>query len=138
MRIAKFGLAALMVSLSLAACATSNPEPAMTLEQRLAERGFVIGEQVRAIREWRLNGWSYVDDRHFIMNSGVRDRYLVTLRTPSQDLRSAVNIAFTTTVGSLRDTDIVVVRMVGGISRQFMIDTLHRLDRIPEPEPSDT
>ena len=131
-------LSMLMILAALSACATRPPEPELTLEQRLAEKGFAIGEQVRAIRDWNLNGWSYVDDQHFIMHSGVRDRYLVTLRTPSMDLRSAVNIAFTTTVGSLRDTDLVVVRVTGGITSQYMIDTLHRLERLPEPDQPET
>jgi hypothetical protein len=115
-----------LLPLLLAACAASS-EQSLTLEENLAAKGYVIGEQVKRVQNWNLNGWSYVDDRNFIMNSGVRDKYLVTLRTPSYDLRSAINIAFSTTVGSLTDNDRVIVRTTGGMPQSFMIESLHRL-----------
>jgi hypothetical protein len=125
--------AAFLVSLLLAACAATSEEP-LTLEARLAGLGYVLGEPVKRIQNWNLNGWSYVDDRNFIMNSGVRDKYLVSLRSPSFDLRSAVNIAFSTTVGSLTDKDRVIVRTAGGMPQSFMIESLHRLDPAPVDE----
>jgi hypothetical protein len=123
-----------LLPLWLAACASTS-QTSLTLDQKLAEKGYVMGEQVRRIQNWNLNGWSYVDDEHFIMNSGVRDHYLVALRSPSYDLRSAINIAFTSTVGSLTDTDKVIVKAPGGFAQTFLIESLHKLEKKP---PSDT
>jgi hypothetical protein len=126
-------LAAVLAPWLLVACAATSEAP-LTLEARLEGQGYVLGEPVNRIQNWNLNGWSYVDDRNFIMNSGVRDKYLVSLRSPSYDLRSAVNIAFSTTVGSLTDKDRVIVRTAGGMPQTFMIESLHRLDPAPVDE----
>lgn len=112
----------------LSACA-SGSGPSLTLEEKLANRGYTLGEQVRSIRDWNLNGWSYIDDRHFVMHSGVKDYYLVTLRSRSFELDGAINIAFTTTVSSLTDKDKVLVRAPGGQAETLWIESLHVLNR---------
>ena len=104
MRMLKSMLMAILLAWLAVACSATQEDP-LSLDEKLAAKGYVMGEQVKRVRDWNLNGWSYVDDRHFIMQSGVRDRFLVSLRVPSYDLRSAISIAFTTTVGSLSDTD---------------------------------
>ena len=71
-------LLALVASAFLAACAATPAEP-VSVDQRLADKGFRVDERVDRIANFRLNGWSYVDLRHVILNSGVRDRYLSML-----------------------------------------------------------
>ncbi len=121
-------LSLLGAALVLAACA-SEPRVEQSLAEKLAAQGYVLDQQVKSISNWNLNGWTYVDDRHFIMHSGVRDRYLVALRSTSMDLRSAVNIAFSTTVGNLTDKDKVIVRAPGNFRDSYLIDSLHRLKK---------
>jgi hypothetical protein len=125
----------LFLSVLLAACA-SDPQQQTTLAEKLAAKGYVLGQQVGSVRDWNLNGWTYVDDRHFIMHSGVRDRYLVTLRNRSFELNGAINIAFSTTVGSLTDKDRVIVRGAGDFQESYLIESLHQLQRFEPPEAS--
>ena len=63
-------IAGVIVSLVAIACATEPPE-SVPLEERLAKRGFTIGEQVKRIRDYRINGWSSVDRYNVIMNVGA-------------------------------------------------------------------
>jgi hypothetical protein len=135
MRFLRLSAVFVLLPLWLAACAGA-PRTEQTLDQKLAEKGYLIGEQVRRIQNWNLNGWSYVDDEHFIMHSGVRDRFLVTLRSPSYDLQSAINIAFSSTAGSLTDTDKVIVKAPGGFTQTFLIRSLHRLEKLPPSDAS--
>ncbi len=134
-KLGRHGLGVLLVSL-LVACA-GQPTVETTLEEKLAAKGYALAEPVTSVRDWSLNGWVYVDDRHFIMESGVRDRYLVTLRQRSLELGSAVNLAFSTTVGSLTDKDKVILRGAGGFRETLMIASLHALKRIEKEAPQD-
>jgi hypothetical protein len=129
MQMIRISLTMMLCSMLLAACA-SGPSQDVPLAEKLAAKGYVIDQQVGSIRDWSLNGWTYVDDQHFIMHSGVRDRYLVTLRSSSFELRGAINLAFSTTVGSLTDKDRVILRGAGDFRETILIDTLHSLKRI--------
>lgn len=111
------------------ACAVS-PEQPLTLEEKLAAKGYQIGEQVRRIQNYRLHGWSYVDREHVIMSAGASDHYLVSLKSPCSDLQGAINIAFTTTVGNLTDHDKLIVRAPGDLRDTCLIDTLHELEKV--------
>ena len=119
-------LAAAGLMASFTAVATAE-EP--SLEQKLEAQGFVIGEEVRHIRGLSLNGWTHVDDRHFIMRSGVRDNYLISLRARSRNLRSAVKLGFSTTTGSLTNMDRVVLRDTVGHVERINIDKMYVLKR---------
>lgn len=118
------------------ACA-ANPAQPQTLEEKLAEKGYQMGEQVRRIQNYRLNGWSYVDRKHVIMNAGVSDHYLVSLRSPCIDLQSAIDIGFTTTIGSLTKNDKLIVRAPGNFNDTCMIDSLQALKKIEKTDASE-
>lgn len=130
MHLRKLAILLLLAPLVLAGCAGSQ-EQAASLEDKLASKGYILGEQLSDIRGWRLNGWIYVDDEHFIMRSGVRDHYLVTLKTPCFDLKSAISLSFTTTAASLTDKDRVAIysRPTGG-REIYLIESLHRLSKV--------
>jgi hypothetical protein len=114
----------------LASCAATS-EQEVTLEQKLAAKGFLIDEETRSIRNWSLNGWTYVDDYHFIIKSGTRDHYLISLKTRSVNLRSAVFLGFSETAGSLTNTDRVILRDASGRSKEILIDTMYSLRKVP-------
>lgn len=128
-------LAALLMPLFLAACASTPQEP-LTLQQKLANKGYELGEQVDSIRDWNINGWNYIDDQHFVMHSGVRDRYLVTLRSRSVNLRNAQAIAFSSTASSVTDKDKVIIDAPGGLRETYFIESLYQLKRVERPAES--
>jgi hypothetical protein len=126
-------LLAALIGAFLGGCAASAKAP-VTLAQKLAARQLVVGDPVRRISNYRLDGWSYLDDRHIIIESGVRDRYLVSLRQDCEELRSAIDIGVRTYTGSLMDNDSLVVRAPGGYAMDCRIDALHGLVRVQKPE----
>jgi hypothetical protein len=127
--------AAMCVTL-LVACAASPPKEEIPVPVRLMEKGYVIGEKVRRVQNYRLHGWSYVDDRNLIIQSGVSRHYLVLLRSPCRDLDSAITIGFTSTVGALSDRDKVITRSAGFTDTCF-IEGIWALEKINKEKDAD-
>lgn len=119
----------LMAFLMLLACASAPPE-SIPLKEKLAKRGYVIGEPVKRLRDYRINGWNSIDRRSVIMIVGASKHYLVTLRSPCDGLTSAEHLAFSTTIGDLTDKDKLVVRSAGRYLEQCYIDKIYPLSRI--------
>lgn len=123
-------VAGIVAMLILAACVTEPSNP-VSLEEKLASRGFVIDHQVKRVREHQINGWSNLDRFAVIINVNASQHYLVTVRTSCDDgLRSARNLAFSTTIGDLTDKDKLVIRGSGRYTVQCFIDTIHLLKKI--------
>ena len=121
-----FMLAILVV---LASCATTGGQE-ISLEQKLADKGYKLGEPVERILQWRLDSWVYLDRGHVIMQTEPSTWYLVSLKNSCQGLGQAENIAFTTTTSQLTRFDKLVVRGAGKIREDCYIDTLHKLEKV--------
>ena len=121
----------LLAAGALPASCAAAPEQEVTLEQKLAAKGFLLGEETRSIRNWSLSGWMYVDDYHFIIKSGTRDHYLISLKTRSINLRSAVFLGFSETAVSLTNTDRVILQDASGRSEKILIDRMYSLRKVP-------
>jgi len=124
-RIITVGIIALLLT---AACVNTPPE-SIPIAERLAKRGFTMGEEVKRIKDYRINGWNSVDRYAVIMNVGASKSYLVTVRSPCDGLRSAETLAFSTTIGDLTNKDKLVVRGNGGYLERCFIDTIHVLEK---------
>lgn len=122
-------LSQVLLVLALSACAASTTPP-VSLTQKLQEKGYRVGAEVKRVSNFRLNGWSEVDDHHVIMTSGVSDRYLLTLRTACINLTGANTIAYTTTVGSLTVSDSLLVRDQFRAPERCPIQSIHQLESI--------
>ncbi|MBT8062122.1 MAG: hypothetical protein HKO64_00265 [Xanthomonadales bacterium] len=129
--------AVLMASALLGACASQpstdlslEPSTKMTLADKLREKRFVIEGPANRISNFRLSGWNYVDDYHVILTAGVRDHYLVTLRSYCYNLDGAFRIGFTSTIGSLTTSDVLLVESPGGRADRCTIRSIDRLSRI--------
>ena len=120
-----FGSLALVV----AACA-SAPDTG-SLDQRLAVRGWAVGEPVKRVQNYRINGFNSLDRNNVIINTGPSSAYLVTVRRPCEGLDYAESVAFSTTVGNLTDKDQLLVRGNGGFVERCPILGLRELERIP-------
>lgn len=115
-------LSALLV---LVACANSP----RTTEQILSDRGFQLGETVDRIKDYRISGWNYVDERHVIFNAGPSRNYLITLKIDCRDLSGAEYIGFTSTTSDVTKFDKLVVGTAIG-PRNCPIDTLTKLEKV--------
>ena len=115
----------------LAGCATTgNDHAGMTFGERLVDKGYRIGDPVSRISNWRMDSWTYLDDEHLIIRSGVSRYYLITLRNRCSDLSSAINIGFTNTVGALTVHDKVIVRGPGDWVDRCLIESMHELHKV--------
>ena len=119
----------LLPAVLMVACATASNRPP-NFEQRLADNGYVLGEQVERIMQYRLDGWSYLDPTHLIMQTGPSTQYLVSLAYRCSDLGSAEDIAFTTTAGQLTRYDSLLVNSAGGVVERCYIQSLRRLEKV--------
>jgi hypothetical protein len=119
--------------LMVTACA-SNPGQSISLEENLAQRGFAIGQPVKRINNYQINGWNSVDLKHVIINFGASRDYLVTLRTSCDGVLSAELLSFSTTVGFLSDKDKLLVRNAGHHLSHCYIDTIHELEKIKKTD----
>ena len=101
-----------------------------TLEQKLAEQNYRLGEPVERIQQYRLDGWHYLDRQHVIMQAEPSRYYLVSLRSPCHNLMTAEVIAFTTTTNQLTRFDKLLVKNGGHILEQCYIEGLHKLEKV--------
>lgn len=121
-----FGLA---LGLALLPMACASPQGASSLQQKLAKRGYALGEQVVDLQQYQLNGWRYLDDRHLIIETGPSQHYLLTLRTSCHELSTMEDLGLSSTAGRLTRFDSVVFRRGDGFHHDCPIDTIHRLER---------
>lgn len=97
-----------LAALVLAACSSSAELAG--IEERMAERGYLIGPADQRIPRYRISSWNSIDDRYLIVRSGVRDHYLVELFTPCLGLDTAFSIGFSTPTTSLDSYGSILVR----------------------------
>ena len=121
----------------LAACGTAEKKPLLSTDEALVLKGYNVVGPVKSIPNFRLNGWSYVNDEFIIVTAGVRDHYLLGFRFRCPETASAMNIGIDHMVGSVTRSDKVIVRAPGGYTDTCFIDTITRLERVrkkPEEE----
>ena len=121
----------------LAACASQpstdlslKPSGQMTLADKLKAKNYVIEGPANRISNFRLSGWNYVDDYHVILTAGVKNHYLVTLRSYCYNLDGAFRIGFTNTIGSLTTSDSLLVEGPGGRADRCAIRSIDRLSKV--------
>ena len=98
-------------------------------EMMVNERGFDIVGPVKSIKNYRIDGWNYLSSRALIINAGVRERYLLTLRFPCHGLRNSTLIATTSTSSSLTKFESVIVRQTGTGAQKCPIENLYKLEK---------
>lgn len=125
-------LPVLLSVVMLGACAATAPEEPPTLEERLQQKDYLLGAPVREVQDYRLTGWNYVDDEHLIIHSGPSEYYLLSLSMKCRNLRSAEDVALSTTAGKLTHLDKVIVRSgPSGYTERCPIKAINVLERMP-------
>jgi hypothetical protein len=87
MNLLKLVFTLLLSSILLMACA-SNPKP---LDEKYI---FAELEQVDHIKSYRIDGWSDIDKQSLFVSDSPGKSYLVILKRPSNDIRHANGINF--------------------------------------------
>lgn len=87
----------LMLSAILAGCAT-EPKPPENPNKYI----FTDLTEVDVITDWRLQGWTEIDEKSLIVRTGPKTSYLLILSRPNYDLKMAQGIMVSTTAGSVK------------------------------------
>ncbi len=111
------GCAALMLMVATGCAQTPQTNDAVSVEDRLAQRGFTIGEKVERIPNFRVNDWSYLDPEHVVVGAGPSQNFLLALMGRCQGLSTVEDVGFSTTAGSLTAMDKLVVQTSIGPER---------------------
>jgi hypothetical protein len=127
---------------ALFACTTHEKKPTtlediLKFEEALELKNYQLGEPENSINNFRINGWSYVDEYHIIVNTGVRDDYLIRFHSRCNETRYASNLAFTDTAGRLTTSDRFIVKGSGGFDETCYVETITHLVKV-FPEDSGT
>jgi hypothetical protein len=121
-----------LLALSIAGCA-SQPDGTgakpLSLDEKLAEAGYKLGDKVDRIQTWAVNGWQRIDDEHVVFDAGPSRDYLVTVLPPCSGLASAQTIGFTATGSQITTFDKLVVRDIG-FTDNCRISALNELKRL--------
>ena len=120
----------LCVAGMLSACAQTDKKPLLSVDETLVIRGYQVVGPVNSIRNFRISGWSRVDDKFIIISAGIRDHYLVGLRNRCPETGSAMNIAFTNMAGSITKADKLIVKAPGGYTDTCFISTITQLEKV--------
>jgi len=127
---------ACVIVVSMAGGCAGNPANQVPLEEKVAKLGFTIGQPVKRINDYQINGWNTVDLKHVVMSFGASRNYLLTLRTSCDGVLSAQMLFFSTTVGFLTDRDKLLVRDGGSQLSHCYIRTIHELEKIKTSDKS--
>ena len=104
------------------------------LEKRLDELGYSDWKEVKRLSNFRLNGWSSVDDYHVIINSGPSRNYLVEFRSACYGLDHANSIGFKTAMSSVSKGDRIIVQDSGEWHGDCWISAIYELVKKPKEE----
>lgn len=121
--------AALIALASGAVCAQATGNG---LQSRLQKLGYSIGDDVEQVRNYRVDGWNYIDDNNIMIYAGPGKRYLITTQGHCSDLGSAENIGFSSTVGNVTRFDKLIVRGPGGMVQNCPISAIRALQKIQD------
>ena len=115
----------------IALCAgVAHAETQASAAVRLQKLGYEIGENVEQVRNYRVDGWNYIDDSNIMLYAGPSKRYLITTQVRCNNLGTAENIGFSSTVGYVTKFDKLVVRGPGGMVQNCPINAIKALQKI--------
>ena len=121
-----------LVSLpGLVACATTDrdkPTPA----ELAAEKGYTLGEEVRDIRDYEIDGWQYVSRQALIIPAGPSRHYLITLDRVCSELSTTEVIGFdTSATNSVSRFDFVLVpTRTSSVDDRCGIERIYKITKI--------
>jgi hypothetical protein len=116
-----------IVPLALAGCAQTPERGEADVESVLTDMQLVKDRTVQSIRDYRIDGWRYVDPYHVVLTAGRKEDYLVSFMTPCFGLSSAFALGFTSTAGGVTEFDDIVVEGPGGRAEVCSIKEIIRL-----------
>ncbi len=128
MRSLNFMILAIAFTL-LTGCSSLTVEE-ITIEERMAERGYLIGPGEQRVTSYQINTWTAVDDEHLIIRSGVQDEYLLELIGPCINLSSAIFVGISSPTSRLDSFGEIVVDSPGIGRERCNIRNIYVLENV--------
>lgn len=116
----------ILCAMVLSAC-TQTPQTKDQVEGVLGDMDMVRDRSVDSIRDYRIDGWRYVDSYHVILTARRDENYLVSFMSPCMGTRGNFSIGFTSTAGGVTQFDDIVVQGPGGMTEICRIKEIIRL-----------
>ena len=121
----------------LQACTASPSKPPTPAAQLASSKGYQLGEPVKKIMNYQLDGWNYINSQALIIRSTPSRDYLVTLRDRCHELSSREVIGTTATGSAMQaGFDAIVVTLAGANrslrksdTRKCYIDNIYALTK---------
>ncbi|MDH1265081.1 DUF6491 family protein [Pseudomonas sp. GD03944] len=128
---ARYG-SALCLATVLSACGHSPArDEGLPLDEHLSRLGYRQAEAVESVQRFDIDGWQYLDKQHIVVGHGPGRSYLLTFSRPCRNLSFSNTLGFSTTVGVLTRLDRVVSTDGSGFPEYCLIETIHRLEKVP-------
>lgn len=109
------------------ACASQEKQQ-LSLDEQLKERNYEVVGPVERIQNYQITGWNSLDRNNLIVLSSPSRAYLVTVKTPCNNLRFAETIGITNTAGTVTLFDTVLVNeSPAGYLERCWIENLQEL-----------
>lgn len=116
-----------LIPFAIAGCAQNPERGEADVATVLTDMDLARDRSVDSIRDYRINGWRYVDRYHVVLTVGRRENYLVSFISPCFGLSSAFAIGFTSSVGGVTQFDDIVVEGPGRRAEVCPIKEIVRL-----------
>jgi len=126
MRIHSFITSLFLSALGLGGCAQHGEKPA-DVSAVLDDMSLVRDRSVTSIRDYRIDGWRYIDRYNIVLTASRNENYLISFRTPCLGINSAFAIGFTSTAGGVTEFDDIVVEGPGRRAEVCPIKEIVRL-----------
>lgn len=121
------------ITAMITACTgTATDRP--SIEERLADRGYLIGPGDQRLLNYTINSWSSVDDENLIIRSSVDDEYLIELVGPCISLNSAIFVGLSSPTSRVDNFGEVLVDSPGIGRERCNIRDIHRLEDVAPGE----
>lgn len=120
----------IILALLPSACAFTPHQPPSP-QQLAAEHGYLLGEQVKKIHDYEINGWNYISNRSLIIPARPGLHYLLILDRECPQMRGREVIGFTSTINTLQaGFDAVVINdRHSGIHEKCYIDQIYKVTK---------
>jgi hypothetical protein len=120
----------LIFTASFLAASASPAAQSKSLDERLADRDYRIGEEVERVVDYRIDGRVYLDSSHLVVPDGSSKNYLVTLTDSCSGLHSNRIIVRARTTGQLAANDRLLIKHEGRTVDHCYVKTIHGLDNL--------
>ena len=121
-----FAGTAMVFGLVITGCA-GQPNQPLTLDEKLAKKGFSDRHEVKSIQNFQIKGWHRLDNNAITVEASRKRDYLITFTHSCQGLRGSPVIAIDSDAGRVSRFNDIIVRIAPKMHERCRIDRIYEL-----------